>query len=515
MIERTESIMSESNNNVTPQEEPRLSRAQQVAAEDAKHKRNTKIYGAATLLLLLAAIAAVVWNSAYFQSNAVAATVGGEDYTVAEMSYYYYSAMQEELYNAYYYYTSSYNPYLEADEQMYSDTQTFHDYFLDVALAELQSVHAMMTAAQEAGFSMDADDLASQITSYTDDLMTQAVYYGLTSSESYLQAYVSSYLTMEIFEEILTDQLTAYAYVEQLGSEITFSDDELNAYYDENKDDLDTYVLNYTVHVAYTPTAEEDEELTDEEIAAGFEENKAAEEAIALEIMARLEDGEDFATITADYETYGAYENDTAVGTSVNTSLSEWAMSEDRQAGDITMAEYEGTDRYVYYVAEYVERYQDNTPTASVRHILISAGSDPTQEEYDAAYAQAESVLAQWESGSATADSFGDFAALYSADTGSNTTGGVVTGLTPDSAYVASFLEWCVDSDRQPGDTGLVINEESSVKGWHIMYFEEWPGSQWQVTAKDALLTLALDDWHAEITAATAATLESGIKYLG
>ncbi len=445
----------------------------------------------------------------------MAATVGGEDYTVAEMSYYYYSAMQEELYNAYYYYTSSYNPYLDAQEQMYSDTQTFHDYFLDVALTELQSVHAMVTAAQEAGFVMDADDLASQMSTYTDDLLTQAVYYGLTSSESYLQAYVSSYLTMEIFEEILTDQLTAYAYVEQLGSESTFSDDELNAYYDENKDDLDTYVLNYTVHVAYTPSAEEGEELTDEEIAAGFEENMAIEEANALEIMARLEAGEDFATVTADYETYGAYENDTTVGSSRNTSLSEWAMSTDRQPGDITMAEYEGTDRHVYYVAEYVDRYQDNSPTASVRHILISAGSDPTQEEYDAAYAQAESVLAQWESGDATAQSFGDFAMLYSADTGSNTSGGVVTGLTPDSAYVSTFLEWCVDSSREPGDTGLVINEESSIKGWHIMYFEEWPGTQWQITAETALLTEVMDAWHADLLMGVTVELGSGAKYLG
>lgn len=73
-----------------------------------------------------------------------------------------------------------------------------------------------------------------------------------------------------------------------------------------------------------------------------------------------------------------------------------------------------------YYVVLFLDRYLDETPTADIRHILIkaeltqeddAATSDvdesavPTQEALDAAKAEAEDLLAQWESGERTAES--------------------------------------------------------------------------------------------------------------
>ena len=48
----------------------------------------------------------------------------------------------------------------------------------------------------------------------------------------------------------------------------------------------------------------------------------------------------------------------------------------------------------------------------------------PTQEALDAAKAEAEDILAQWEAGDKTAESFGALAEEYSDDPGSNTNGG-------------------------------------------------------------------------------------------
>lgn len=509
--------MSESTNNLDTQEvleESPMSRAQKAAAEDAKHRKTTKIYLAATVLLLVASIFAVVWNSGIIQKNSTAAVVGGESYSVAEVSYYYGTALQEEAYYAYYG-MSAYDSTVSAKDQIYSDTTTYYDYFLDYALSQIQSLHALLAAADADGFVMDQDELDSQLASYETDLLTQAIYYGLTSVDSYIQGYVSEYLDEDSYMDIIADQLIASAYVTYKTETLDISDEMLNDYYLTNQDTLDTYELSYMVLLASEPTADEGETLTDEEIAAGLEENRVAAEADAYAIMEALEAGEDFTTLGEDYGVYGAYEDDIYVGSSLNSSFSEWLMSEDRQEGDLTVATYESTDRYVYYVVRYQDRYQDNDPTANIRHIFISAGSAPTDEEYDEAYTSAADLLAQWEAGEATAESFGDLATLYSADTSSSYLGGALTNVGTYSGYVDTFTDWCLDSSRVAGETGLVINTGSSTKGWHIMYFESWEPALWEVTAWNALVTEELTIWHDGLLATTDAQLSDGIKYLG
>ncbi len=505
------------NQNLEPQEileESTMTRVQRQAAEDAKHRKLTRYYIAGTILLLVLSLAAVVWNSGYFQKNTTAAVVGGEHYTVAQLSYYYYNEVAEASYYAYYG-MSTYDSTVAADQQMYSDTQSYKDYFLEGALSDLQSTHALVTAANEAGFTVDDDTMASEIESAMTSLKTEAAAYGLSSVEAYLQGYVSQYMTLDIYEDILRDQVLAYTYVTDVGDNIVVSDDALDAYYQENKDTLDTYDISYMVLLATEPTAEDGEELTDEELAAGLEESRVAMEADAYEILAALENGDDFMTLGEDYEVYGAYEDDSYIGSALNTSFSEWVMEEGRQDGDLTVATYESTDRYVYYVVRYQDRYQDNAPTANIRHVFVSAGAAPTQDEYDTAYDTAVGVLEQWEAGDATAESFGELATLYSADSSSSADGGALANVSTTSGYVDSFTDWCLDESRTPGETGLVINEGSSLKGWHLMYFESWEPALWQVTAENALVTDEITVWYDALLASVDAELGDGIKYVG
>ena len=93
-----------------------------------------------------------------------------------------------------------------------------------------------------------------------------------------------------------------------------------------------------------------------------------------------------------------------------------------------------------YYVVLFQERYLDETPTADIRHILIKAeltqeddpatedvdeSTVPTQEALDAAKAEAQSLLDEWNAGDKTAESFGALAEANSDDPGSNTNGGL------------------------------------------------------------------------------------------
>ena len=132
----------------------------------------------------------------------------------------------------------------------------------------------------------------------------------------------------------------------------------------------------------------------------------------------------------------------------------------------------------------------------------------------DQAAVRAQSLLDSWKSGSADEESFAVMAVENTADTGSQSTGGLYTGVSPYSGYVEDFTNWCLDSSRQPGDTGLVKNTGSSTQGWHIMYFVGWNDPAWKFTAKNALASAATQEWAAGLYADVEAQQGSGIQYV-
>ena len=207
------------------------------------------------------------------------------------------------------------------------------------------------------------------------------------------------------------------------------------------------------------------------------------------------------------------------MGSTVNTEYSEWAYDSARRPGDITLVEYAGgsSESYNYCVALFHDRVRDDAPTADVRHILIGAADaniTPTEEQYEQAKAKAEELLAQWEAGDATEDSFAQLAQENSADTSSASNGGLLQYVSPYSGYVDTFTQWSLDPSRQPGDTGIIQNTGSSVKGYHIMYFAGWDDPVWAVSAKNALNNEQYSQWAEKLASACTVTRGSGLKYV-
>ena len=115
---------------------------------------------------------------------------------------------------------------------------------------------------------------------------------------------------------------------------------------------------------------------------------------------------------------------------------------------------------------------KESGPIVDVRHILVQPEGEKTDGEYSdvqwkECLQKAEKILDEWKNGEATEESFAKLANTYSADGGSNTTGGLYEGITPTSSYVKNFLQWSVDETRAVGDTDIVQTEF----GYHIMYF--------------------------------------------
>lgn len=131
-----------------------------------------------------------------------------------------------------------------------------------------------------------------------------------------------------------------------------------------------------------------------------------------------------------------------------------------------------------------------------VRHILveIKGGTKDadgvttySEAEWEACRAEAQKLLDEFLAGEATESAFAQLAKKHSKDPGSASNGGLYSGLTKDYGFIEDFENWYVDETRKAGDTGLVKNTESSVQGYHIMYFV---GSTpiWESEARDTML---------------------------
>ena len=163
--------------------------------------------------------------------------------------------------------------------------------------------------------------------------------------------------------------------------------------------------------------------------------------------------------------------------------------------------------------AEYAEKGLDKTTsTVDVRHILIlpegATVENVTTETFsDEAWAageqKAQEILDAWLAGDKTEDSFAALANENSADTGSNTNGGLYTGVT-QGQMVEAFDEWCFDAARKIGDYGIVKTQF----GYHIMYF---CGSQllWESQAESDMISQMSNDFINEAVAAADAKIAS------
>lgn len=306
---------------------------------------------------------------------------------------------------------------------------TWKDYFDQSAVEQIQQIKAMADEARENGFEYDSsEDMAS----YETEIAAQAESASVSESEYYALMY-GDYATPSRIETFVEENLLASAYYNHLVEENQPADDEITAYYEENKNSYDTVTYRSfyfevdtsageetgseettavetttaaeetTVEETTLDTAEETAEettaaeeteatseetetetaseeetgMTDEEIAAAMDELKVQ----ADEMAARLEAGEDFEDLCVEYasedqkENYGGEEDGslTEEGSyyGAPSVAADWLFDESRQEGDITVLESESLNRY--YVVQFISRQNDEeTTNESIGNLLAS-----------------------------------------------------------------------------------------------------------------------------------------------
>lgn len=493
--------------------------------EERANRRSVALYTTVGVVVVVAAIIMMVWSSGILQRTLTAVEVDGEKYTAADVDFYFNSV-----------YNSIVNQYMQQvgmtpfdtgtslKKQVYDPEsgKTWYDYILERALNNLKSDTAISAKATAEGYEL-SEESQEQLDSTLAYLDTGWVGYS-SSREAFVRSTFGSHMTYDRAVELLKMQTLSNDYLQTQLNGIEHGDEDYEAYYTENADTLDTYTLTQFLFKASVATTDEEGntiEMTDEEKTAALEEAKAEQKALAEELKAKLEAGEDPQALAEEYseQLYSSVVSRQTTGSSLTSAYSEWAMDESRQAGDITLSEYDGSTYYNYYVVVFEGRQRDDTPTANVRHVLVAAEQDegaeaPTQEQYDAAYAEAEELLNQWKAGEATEETFAELAKENSADTGSAEDGGLISNISSNSGYVETFTNWALDPSRQPGDTDIVQNTGSSTKGWHIMYYVSSGDPIWKQTTASALLNQDYEQLLEDATANVTATEGVGMNFV-
>lgn len=548
-----------------------------AAQEEARKKAVSKrrwTWGTIGVVVLIAAI--LLLNSGLMYTATTALTAGGVKYTPAQVNYYYGSDYLNFA-NQYGSYASAFGldtsmgiSGLGSQDCPMLEDGTWRDYFRDAAKSDVQQIRALLNYAAENGITLTEEEIA-EVDAQFEGMEETAKSYGYSSADGLYSMNYGSGVTTKIVRQAALDGALAQKVYNEKQNSLTWTDDELEAYYAGLNGDSDYFTYDYYDVSALTvenPVVAEDGTESVEMIAtdasraaaqatadaiaeayrsgdvtaAGEAENSEAADMAETDVSGTSEDAQpesdaaeepeevapeaestaetDFQTLFAaavDAGTGGAGTQPTQRsayrGSYLPSAYADWLKDPSRQAGDVGVFASSEEDPDSYTVVLFVAREDNHYHTASVRHILVMAEADEdgtySMEALTAARERAEEILAEYEAGDRTEESFAALAEQYSEDSGSNTNGGLYENIARGQ-MVEEFDVFCFE-EHQPGDTGIVFGESSSYAGYHVMYYVGEGELYSNYLARTDLQSEAMENWNSEL--AEACTVEEGFGF--
>lgn len=290
--------------------------------------------------------------------NKVVATFGDHTLTSATFSYFYWASYTSFLN---YYGSEAQNIldlYTPLDQQMYSEELTWQDYFIENAFMAYKQYCTLNDLADAAGFEL-SETAQNTLANAENELGEIAKSMGFETAEEYLTANYGSGATMENYKDYIHDHFVVQEYTAQLQSGFNYTDEEVEAYYDENAEEylnngvqkIDTKMakLRYLMILPAEQTDENYEQLdaTFNEMLADWEtwEDKSEEGFMSF--------GEKWSEKGFAQD----YLDAVAPGTVDFSYFDEWVFGEPRTLGDTRTYYKESGDYMFFYIGETDEIY--------------------------------------------------------------------------------------------------------------------------------------------------------------
>lgn len=478
--------------------------------------------------------------------------VKSEHYSINNAQFTY---LTYERYNYYYqqYSSMGYADYLGLDrtkplsQQSYSENMSWLDYCKKEAANNIQQVLALCEAARAENFELDAEGKQS-----VEDNINELVEYAKQNNYSFSGIVNAMYGTKGIkksdIKGVLELQTLASKYAEKLRNSYTYTEEQYDTYYEDNKFDyLKADYNSFTVNADYA------EDATDEEKTEAI----SAAKNKAQELFDRIEGGADFVTVITEYKKELAQavvdaaekdladaqanaENAAAEDTTSDTESSDTTGEEEKSAEekalddakkaleDITeesvktsvlttahkttkdnkseadewiFAETPAQDgavkliqadesATVYQIVK--SAYREEYNTATIRELGLSLSNFTNK---DAMKEYAEKIVDEFNAGSdKSGEAFDKLAEKYTTDTITVTASGQqkeTTKRAGSDEHFEAIDEWVFADGRKAGDVEMFVIED---EGIYITMFEETGKAAWLVEMDSAMRTSDLND---------------------
>ena len=460
--------------------------------KDKKFRRNTVIV---TVIVCLLAIATILSSSSIMYKYVPAVKVGSTNYSSAQFSYFYNAIVN-----------NSGASYLRGNFDLveYSDEQTYEEFFIEQTFDRMKNFTALYDSAIAAGYTLTAEE-RDEIDLVIADIAAVVAdpSYGYTSVNHALSANFGRGMNEATYRNLIEMELIVSRYSQDILDGFVYTDAELDAYFEEHKDDFESFSYAYFNVSGYVNGLEE--ELDDEAKAEKTAEIAAAISEATNEVK--------FSELTMEHcETVADYGY--TVGFELREEYKEWIIDSARTNGDTLVFDLvNGDGTNSTYVMMFIVRDGQSLDynMVNVRHILIKAepneNGEYTEEALATASAQIEEIYDLWEK-NPTEEYFIELVGQYSEDGGSNLTGGLYEDITKGQ-MVSGFEAFCF-AGNEPGDTGIVLGESGSYTGYHLIYFvsegenyKDYVTKYGMATSYTSINGIATDDYDAYIESIT------------
>ncbi len=461
----------------------------QRRAEEKKRAEKEKRMSTITGVVIVVALACLVASfpiRTYLTVNGTFVEVAGEKISRVEFDYNY-NMIKNNYIAQNGYYMSMFGVNLNGDlsAQMYSDTMTWKDFFEQMTMESIINNKALGDQAKAEGY---AYDVSQDYEDYMESLKKAAAEAGVSEKE-YIRQSFGPYATASRLKGFVMESLRINAYYDKVTEEKKPSEEEIAAYYEENKNNYDSVDYRLITVNAQLPTEPTDladpvEETEGTEAAEDGEDADKAYEPSEAEITfamkeAREEAEEALKTISTEGEL-----SENILRANMASQLRDWMFDSSRKAGDTTIIE--NTNSHLYYVAEFLDRYRDETPSVDARIVILNA---------DAAV-QADAVLEEWKGGAATEESFAEIADKYN-EASAGIEGGLYEALLP-SGLPEALGNWLMEDGRAVGDTTSITGGEGEAS--YVVYYAGTNNPQWSINISNTLLQQTLNEYLEEIS---------------
>lgn len=462
-------------------------KVQRRKEEKEKEQRN-RLIGRIAGIVLVAVLVCIVASfpiRTWMTLHETYIEVNGEKITRVEYDYNYHivsSNFISQYYTTYLYY---FGIDLTGDlsSQMYSDTLTWKDHFDELTVEHLAQSKSLLKEARDAGFTYDSGE---EYDNYMTSLKEAAEEAGV-SVKDYIRQIYGNYATESRVKPYVEEAMYLLAYNEVIEERFTPSQEEIQEYYDSNRDTYDSvdyYVYTVNAELPTEPTELADP-VEDTENGQGETEGEEGEETAyqpsEAEIAAAMEEAKTKAEAEVSKVKTSGEPVTNAKKSGITYLLQEWLFDQERKSGDTTVIEDSSNHRY--YVLEFGDRYLDHALSADVR-VIMTKESD------------GQAILEEWKNGAATEESFGELYDKYRDPSLTAVEGGLYEDVTA-SGVPEAVGEWIFDSARAEGDTTVISPEDTEYT--YIVYYVGAGEEEWILSIRNLLLTQREQDYLNEL----------------